>query len=382
MSDTFDVFLCHSSSDKPAVRQLADELERRGLRVWLDERELLPGKAWRAEIEAAMENVSSIAVVLGPGGPKSWQNAELDVALQLGVDRGRTVIPVLLPGVADDPGLPLFLKSYTWLDLRNGFEPAALDRLAQGIRGTPADRPAPAAPPRELIGKLFHRGESGEQIAEAGIAVSLEPPGGSATTNSQGIFRLPLPPVIRADDKVTLGVEKAGWRIYHPLDGEVRVPAEPRRHLEHVELMKTDEVHPRKIFGILLGRWEIRVTALVVLFGFSTWILDLLPRMKSLMEMFPGQTQGPARKPASRDQVLRGRITDTDTGQPLAGVRLWLPVEGNMVVSDADGLFTFELAAKNGVSLVVLGRLEGYEDLTEKARVGDEELAWRMKRRP
>ena len=39
----FDVFLSHNSSDKPTVRQLAEELTRRGLTVWLDEDELRPG---------------------------------------------------------------------------------------------------------------------------------------------------------------------------------------------------------------------------------------------------------------------------------------------------------------------------------------------------
>ena len=40
----FDVFLCHNWDDKPAVRELAQQLRERGLRPWLDERELRPGR--------------------------------------------------------------------------------------------------------------------------------------------------------------------------------------------------------------------------------------------------------------------------------------------------------------------------------------------------
>ena len=44
--EVFDVFLCHNSEDKPAVRELAQRLRERGLRPWLDERELRPGQPW------------------------------------------------------------------------------------------------------------------------------------------------------------------------------------------------------------------------------------------------------------------------------------------------------------------------------------------------
>lgn len=43
--EIFDVFLSHNSRDKPAVRPIAEALEGRGLRVWLDERELPPGRS-------------------------------------------------------------------------------------------------------------------------------------------------------------------------------------------------------------------------------------------------------------------------------------------------------------------------------------------------
>ncbi|HSS48239.1 MAG TPA: toll/interleukin-1 receptor domain-containing protein [Thermoanaerobaculia bacterium] len=41
MAKSFDVFLSHSSKDKPAVRKLAETLRARGLKVWLDEWELV-----------------------------------------------------------------------------------------------------------------------------------------------------------------------------------------------------------------------------------------------------------------------------------------------------------------------------------------------------
>lgn len=46
----FDVFLAHNSKDKPQVRQIANELIKRGLNPWLDEEQMWGGDRGRAEI--------------------------------------------------------------------------------------------------------------------------------------------------------------------------------------------------------------------------------------------------------------------------------------------------------------------------------------------
>ena len=51
----FDVFLSHSSKDKPVVRALAERLRTDGLRVWFDEWVLKPGDSIPAKIEAGLE---------------------------------------------------------------------------------------------------------------------------------------------------------------------------------------------------------------------------------------------------------------------------------------------------------------------------------------
>lgn len=45
------VFLCHSSQDKPIVRELYQRLIAEGwFDLWLDEEKLLPGHNWNLEI--------------------------------------------------------------------------------------------------------------------------------------------------------------------------------------------------------------------------------------------------------------------------------------------------------------------------------------------
>ncbi|MEK6752410.1 MAG: toll/interleukin-1 receptor domain-containing protein, partial [Chloroflexota bacterium] len=44
------VFLCHSSNDKPAVRELYQKLRAEPwIEPWLDEEELYPGQDWNME---------------------------------------------------------------------------------------------------------------------------------------------------------------------------------------------------------------------------------------------------------------------------------------------------------------------------------------------
>ena len=55
MDTKLKVFLCHSSQDKPMVREVYRRLILDGFDVWLDEEKLLPGQDWNLEIEKAVE---------------------------------------------------------------------------------------------------------------------------------------------------------------------------------------------------------------------------------------------------------------------------------------------------------------------------------------
>lgn len=59
------VFLCHSSDDKPTVRELYHRLDSEGWTdAWLDEKKLYPGQDWNYEIEQAVEQADVILVCL------------------------------------------------------------------------------------------------------------------------------------------------------------------------------------------------------------------------------------------------------------------------------------------------------------------------------
>ena len=131
----FDVFLSHNGNDKPAVRDLAEELKRRGINVWLDEEQLAPGRMWQEGLEDILGSVRTAAVLIGPDDLGPWEAMEMRSSLEEAVRRDMPVIPVLLPGSSAKPSLPRFLHQFTWVDLRKGFTDRGIDRLIWGITG-------------------------------------------------------------------------------------------------------------------------------------------------------------------------------------------------------------------------------------------------------
>ncbi len=138
LSAPFDVLLSYNRQDQALAMELANALRARGLRPWIDEAELIPGRRWQEALERALGQVCTTAVLFGSDGLGPWQTPEMRAAIDESVRRGLPVIPVLLPGAPARPELPLFLRDFTWVDLRRGFTPDGLDRLHWGITGVKA----------------------------------------------------------------------------------------------------------------------------------------------------------------------------------------------------------------------------------------------------
>src|ERR1035441_7748404 len=132
--DMYDVFLCHSSADKPAVEEVARRLQAGGVRPWLDKWNLVPGEPWQPEIENALRFCRTCAVFVGDHLAHPWQNEEMRAAIARRVaDAGKRfrVIPVLLPKARRTTiqALPSFLVAATWVEFRRLRDTEALHCL-------------------------------------------------------------------------------------------------------------------------------------------------------------------------------------------------------------------------------------------------------------
>jgi GTPase SAR1 family protein len=133
----YDVFLSYHWRDKDTVRSLARQLRNRGLRPWMDERQLRPGVAWTPELEEIIARVPAAALIIGAErGP--WQTKEIYAFIQQSVSRDCAIVPVLLAD-ADTADLPIFLQGLTWVNLAMP-EPDPIDQLVWGVTGHQSNR--------------------------------------------------------------------------------------------------------------------------------------------------------------------------------------------------------------------------------------------------
>ncbi|MBW8875596.1 MAG: TIR domain-containing protein [Acidobacteria bacterium] len=214
MAPVYDVFLSHSTADKPAVEELARKLVEAGIKPFFDKWELIPGESSQESLEKALDESRTCAVFVGSASLGPWQNEEMRSAIDEWVgDKTFRVIPVLLPGAPDprERKMPRFLRRPTWVDFRAGLNDGeAFRSLISGIQGKPpgpGDSAAGELIPSRAVASPYrcmaqppegfiHRGEyekvlealcPGDGIAQAspaaGLTMALQGAGGFGKTS-------------------------------------------------------------------------------------------------------------------------------------------------------------------------------------------------------
>lgn len=93
-----NTFLSHHNSNSILVKQVADELGKRGIIAWLDKNEILPGNSLQEILSNAVKEQTAFLLFLSMKAVKSaWVEEELAAALEKDSEQGcRCIIPVFL----------------------------------------------------------------------------------------------------------------------------------------------------------------------------------------------------------------------------------------------------------------------------------------------
>jgi ATP-dependent Clp protease ATP-binding subunit ClpC len=120
-------FLCHSSKDKPAVRELYTRLRDSHVDPWLDERNLLPGQDWDFEIEKAVRACQVVIVCLSADSVNKagYLQKEIRAVLDVADEQPEGAIYVI-PLKLEECEVPSRLRRWHWV---NFFEPHGFERL-------------------------------------------------------------------------------------------------------------------------------------------------------------------------------------------------------------------------------------------------------------
>jgi hypothetical protein len=131
----FDVFICYNKMDAALVSEIADQLEGRGVHVWLDAWYIPPGERWMPALAEQIESVAVAAIFVWKNGLGPWQKDEIDALHIQSNKRGCRLIPVVLPDAGENPQMPTFLQCRHFVDFRND-SAEELGKLLRAIKIT------------------------------------------------------------------------------------------------------------------------------------------------------------------------------------------------------------------------------------------------------
>jgi hypothetical protein len=126
------VFLCHSSEDKQAVRELYKRLSLDGMMPWLDEESLLPGQDWSQEIRKAVKSSDIVIVCLSKKAvsKRGYIQKEITHALDVAEEQPEGTI-FLIPLRIEECDMPERLSRWHWV---NYFDEKGYGHLMRALK--------------------------------------------------------------------------------------------------------------------------------------------------------------------------------------------------------------------------------------------------------
>jgi len=130
------VFLCHSSQDKPIIRELYQRLLAEGwIDPWLDTKKLLPGQDWRMAIEEAVETADNIIICLSGNSvtKEGYVQKEMRYAQEISLEKPEGTI-FLIPLRLEDCEAPRGLRFFQWTNYFDEYKEQGYKDLLESLR--------------------------------------------------------------------------------------------------------------------------------------------------------------------------------------------------------------------------------------------------------
>ena len=150
-----DIFISHSSKDKPIADGICANLEAAGLRCWIAPRDISAGEEWPKAITNAIAQSRVMVLVFSANS-----NASSDVGREivLAASNNLVIIPFKIENIEPEAGKKYYLAQTHWLEAMNPPTKAQIKLLVERVKAivTPLDTDAivqPVQSPQPAIGQ-------------------------------------------------------------------------------------------------------------------------------------------------------------------------------------------------------------------------------------
>jgi hypothetical protein len=143
------VFLCHSSNDKPAVRNLYQRLLNDGFEPWLDEEDIRPGEPCEDAILRAIDICDIALICLSQNSVSKRGYVQKEIAFVLDALKKQPENTIfLIPVKLEECNVPHSLSKWQWVNL---FEENGYDRLLRTLRAKRGDDRGSSSTSKHII---------------------------------------------------------------------------------------------------------------------------------------------------------------------------------------------------------------------------------------
>jgi acyl-CoA hydrolase len=138
------VFVSYSRQDQTYARKLADDLRRRSVDVWIDDRIDYGDRWWRTIVQAIRASAAFVVVMTPDSEESEWVEREVMLAM----DEEKPIFPLLLHG----KGFPIFINKQ-YANVTDGQMPPQdfYDRLRQVLPTPDVPEAAPPKPKKKRL---------------------------------------------------------------------------------------------------------------------------------------------------------------------------------------------------------------------------------------
>lgn len=110
------VFISYSNKDRAFVLRLKNDLNKNGIKTWVDIEQINPGSLWHDEIKNGIEKSSIVLVVLS----ENYYNSNW-VSIELALSNNKNIIPIRIDEAIYNK-VPLSIRNRQWIDFNENYK--------------------------------------------------------------------------------------------------------------------------------------------------------------------------------------------------------------------------------------------------------------------